>query len=245
MDSYNEFAKYYDILMEDVDYSLWFNYMEDIFNKYEISPNSILEMACGTGSLTKYLGEEGYSVTCFDLSEEMLSIAYNKLRKYPNIKVLNQDMTEFNLNKKYDAILCLCDSMNYITKDEDLVRVFKNAYSHLNDDGVFIFDINSYYKLKNIIGNNTFVEDKDDIYYVWENDFDEQQSTCEFYLTFFIKEDGSYRRFDEKHIQRAYRVEYIKKTLKDVGFTKVKEYEGFAFDLPNVNSERVNFVVKK
>ncbi len=245
MDSYNEFAEYYDRLMEDVDYRLWFNYMKDIFSKYNYDPNSILEMACGTGSLTRYLGEEGYSVTCFDLSEEMLSIAYNKLRRYPNVKVLNQDMTNFSLNKKYDAILCLCDSMNYIIKDEDLFQVFRNAYKHLNNNGLFIFDINSYYKLKNVIGNNTFVEDKDDIYYVWENYYDDELSVCEFYLTFFIKEDGFYRRFDEKHIQRAYSVEYIKKALRDVGFTDVAEFEGFTFDLPCIDSERVNFVARK
>lgn len=245
MDSYNEFAEYYDRLMEDVDYSRWFNYVKDILDKYDLNPNSILEMACGTGSLTKYLGEEGYSVTCFDLSEEMLSIAYNKLRRYPNVKVLNQDMTDFNLNNKYDAILCLCDSMNYITEDKDLAKVFKNAYNHLKDNGIFIFDINSYYKLKNIIGNNTFVEDKDDIYYVWENYFDDEQSICEFYLTFFIRENGFYRRFDEKHIQRAYCVDYIKKTLGEVGFTHIMEYEGFTFDLLNEKSERVNFVVRK
>ena len=92
MDSYNEFAEYYDRLMDDVDYEQWFNYISEIFNKYERNPKDILEIACGTGNLTKYLGKEGYLVTCFDLSEEMLSIAYNKLRKYPNIKVLKQDM---------------------------------------------------------------------------------------------------------------------------------------------------------
>lgn len=245
MDTYNEFAAHYDRLMEDVDYEHWFNYMRDIFKKYEINPRNVLEMACGTGSLTKYFGEEGYSVTCFDLSEEMLSIAYNKLRRYPNVRVLNQNMTSFDFNKKYDVILCLCDSLNYIIKDEDLFDVFKNAYNHLDDNGIFVFDINSYYKLKHIIGNNTFVEDKDDIYYVWENYFDNQQAICEFYLTFFIKENDHYKRFNENHIQRAYKVDDIKKILERVGFSYIMEYEGFTLKSPNENSERVNFVVKK
>ena len=245
MSSYCEFAQYYDRLMDNINYDNWFSYIESIFKKYDLNPDSILEMACGTGSLTKHLAEEGYLVTCFDISEQMLSIAYNKLRKYPNVKVLNQDMVNFNLNKKYDVILCLCDSINYITTTQDLGKVFNNVYNHLNDNGIFIFDINSYYKLKNIIGNNTFAEDKEEIYYVWENYFDDKQSICEFYLTFFIKQNEFYKRFDEKHIQRAYKLDEIKRVFETSSFSHIIEYEGFTFEPPHVNSERINFVVKK
>jgi len=245
MNSYNEFAKIYDELMNDVDYDKWFSYIEEIFIKNNKKPLNILEMACGTGNLTKYLCENRYDVTCFDMSSEMLSVAYEKLRGFKNVKILNQDMTEFNVNKKFEAVISICDSINYITNDEDLKEVFTNVYNHLNDDGIFIFDINSHYKLSEIIGNNTFVHDEDDIFYTWQNYYDEDEKICEFYLTFFIKENDKYIRVEEEHCERAYKIEEIIEVLKSVGFKDINYYDEFTFDIPNQKSERINFVVKK
>lgn len=246
MDSYGDFSYYYDMLMDDVDYKKWYLYIEEIFTTFNIKPNNILEMACGTGNLTYILCQNNYDVTGFDKSTEMLSIAYNKLFPFRNVKILNQDMINFNINYKYDCILSICDSINYIIDHENLIKVFQNVNKHLTSNGIFIFDINSHYKLSNIIGDNTFVEDREDIFYTWQNYFDREDKLACFLLTFFIRnENGLYRRFDEEHIERAYTLEEIIVLLKKAGFNKINYFESFTFEHPKDNSERINFVVQK
>ncbi len=243
---YKEFAGLYDELMNDFDYEKWFNYIEAIFKKERLRPRKVLEMACGTGNLSYYLAREGYKLTCFDLSQEMLGEAYEKLRPYKNARVLKQDMVDFKFSEKFNSIISICDSVNYILREEDLQASFNNVYNHLEDDGVFIFDINSYYKLSEIIGNNIFLEDRDNIFYSWQNEFNEESKICDFYLTFFYSEDGeSFQRADEYHQERAYTVEEIKAILKNSGFTRIKVYDAFTFDDPKEKSERINFVVRK
>lgn len=242
MDKYVDFANLYDRLMDDFDYEKWYQYIEDIFKKYR-RPKNILEMACGTGNLSYHLVKAGYDFTGFDLSEEMLSIAYNKLIGYENIKLLQQDMRDFNINQKFDAIIAICDSINYITDSNDLLKTFKNVYKHLDEGGLFIFDINSYYKLKNIIGNNIFTEDRDDVFYIWQNYYDESKDICEFYLTFFESKDGDYyKRIDEVHMEKAYKTEEIKDLLSKAGFKNIDFYHEFTFGSVNEKSERINIV---
>lgn len=246
MDTYGKFAGIYDDLMTDFDYEEWFNYIEDILRKNNVKPKNILEMACGTGNLSYYLGKKGYDLTCFDLSADMLSRADEKLSSFNNVRLLNQNMIDFNIYEKFDCILSICDSINYITEKDDLLETFKNVYNHLEDDGIFIFDINSFYKLKYIIGNNTFVEDREDIFYSWENYFDEEDNICEFYLTFFFSEDGkNFQRFDEDHLEKAYKVDEIVDLLKEAGFEDIEYFEAFGFEKPVEETERINFVVKK
>lgn len=228
--------------MDDIDYERWYKYLEEIFKRYN-RPKNILEMACGTGNMSYFLAKAKYQVTAFDLSNEMLSIAYNKLNEFDNIKLLQQDMRYFKINEKFDCILAICDSINYITETNDLLDTFKRVYSHLDKDGIFVFDINSFYKLKEIIGNNTFVEDRDNIFYTWQNYFDEDTNICEFYLTFFESEDGlNYSRFDEVHLERAYAIDQIIGLLKTAGFKNVESYDAFTFNPVYEKSERINFV---
>lgn len=242
---YGKFASVYDELMDDFNYKNWFNYIETIWEKTK-KPKNVLEMACGTGNLSYYIANAGYDLDCFDISNEMLSRAYNKMDGFKNVNIFNQDMVEFNLHKKYDSIVSICDSINYIVDDEKLLQTFTNVYNHLEDDGVFIFDINSYYKLKNIIGNNTFVEDREDVFYIWENYFDDDSRICDFYLTFFFLEDGMmYERFNEDHMERAYMVKEIEELLNKAGFTNIEYYEAFTFDEANSETERINFIVRK
>ena len=206
MENYNKFASLYDELMTDFNYEDWFIYIKSILNKYNKQPTNVLEMACGTGSLSYYLAKEGYKLTCFDLSSNMLAKAYDKLMKFKNVKLLKQNMIDFKLNQKFDCVLSICDSINYIVNEDDLLSTFINVKNHLNDEGIFTFDINSYYKLKHIIGNNTFVEDREEIFYTWQNYYDEDTDVCDFYLTFFFSEDGKiFTRFDEEHKERAYK----------------------------------------
>jgi len=246
MESYRDFALIYDQLMNDIDYDKWFEYIKKIYKEKGYEPRSILEMACGTGNFTELLCEDGFDVTCFDLSQDMLSVAFDKLRLYRNVDILTQDMVDFNLNKTYDSVLSICDSINYIIEYEDLIKVFNNAYKHLNDGGIFIFDVNSHYKLKNIIGNNTFVVDNEDVFYVWENNFDNQTNICEFFLSFFVKEEGEkYRRFDEEHIEKAYKIQEIIEALKSSGFKEIYAYDAFTFKEPSDVSERINYIAIK
>lgn len=243
---YKDFARLYDDLMDDFDYEEWFLYIEKIFEKYKVNPRTLLEMACGTGNLSFHLGKKGYKLTCFDLSDEMLAIANKKLRGFKNVKILRQNMVDFDLKKRYDCILSVCDSINYILEDSSLFSVFQNAYNHLEDGGIFIFDINSKYKLQNIIGNNIFLEDRDNIFYTWENIYDINTDICEFFLTFFYEEDkGLFRRADEYHRERAYSIDEITKALKSVGFSNIDIYDAFNLNKPNEKSERINFVVGK
>lgn len=246
MDAYNEFAYIYDELMDDFDYGKWAEYIKDIFKKYKKEPRNILEMACGTGNLTYELAQDGYRLTAFDLSEEMLAQAYKKLGRYKSVNLLNLDMVDFELNRKYDSVIAICDSMNYILEEEDLLSSFKNVYEHLEDGGLFIFDINSYYKLKEIIGKNTFVSDQENTFYSWQNFYDEKLDICDFFLTFFVEdEDGKYTRFDEEHSEKAYKIQTIVDLLKKAGFEKIDYYEGFSFNQPAEDTERINFVAVK
>ncbi|WFA09892.1 class I SAM-dependent methyltransferase [Tissierella sp. Yu-01] len=246
MDSYGGFASLYDELMNDFDYEEWAKYIEEIYKRYNLKPKDILEMACGTGNLSYYLAKKRYNLVCFDLSQEMLTKAYEKLGRFNNVKILNQNMINFNINKKFDSVISICDSMNYITTDEELANCFKNVYNHLKPNGIFIFDINSYYKLKNIIGNNTFIEDREDIFYTWQNYYDNNKDICEFYLTFFEEnKEGLYSRFDEVHIERAYKEDFICEKLLDVGFTKIDFYNAFTFNKKSDSDERVNFIAIK
>ncbi len=243
MDAYNEFAYIYDELMDDFDYDKWADYIREIFEKYGREPRTILEMACGTGNLTHELAQDGYRLTAFDLSEEMLAQAYKKLGRYKNVNLLNLDMIDFELNRKYDSVIAICDSINYILQEEDLLSSFKNVYEHLEDGGLFIFDINSYYKLKEIIGKNTFVSEGENTFYSWQNYYDDKYDICDFFLTFFVEgQDGKYTRFDEEHSEKAYKVQTIVDLLKKAGFKKIDYYEGFSFREPVKDTQRINFV---
>ena len=136
MRSYQEFASLYDKLMDDYDYFMWSNYIIDLFNHYDLKPRDILEMACGTGNLTYHLANNRYNLVAFDLSSEMLAIAYEKLRKFKNVKLLNQNMVNFNINMNFDCVVSVCDSINYILNEEELLKCFENAYKHLRNNGV-------------------------------------------------------------------------------------------------------------
>lgn len=242
---YGDFAFYYDILMEDVDYDRWSKYIKDILDKNSVSYKDVLEMACGTGNVSVRLAKMGYGVTAFDLSEDMLSVASSKASEEgARVNFLCQDMRDIKLNDEFGIILCLCDSINYITDEEELYEVFKWVYDHLKDEGIFIFDINSSYKLRNIIGSNTFTYNTEDVAYIWDN-YVTEENTVEFYLTFFVGEGNLYRRFDEEHIERIYETEDIIRLLGKAGFSSIAVNEAFTFENPYDTSERINFTVRK
>lgn len=246
MKAYGNFASVYDQLMYDVDYDRWVAYLEEIFNYYGKEPSYIADLACGTGNITNRLAKKGYNLIGVDRSEEMLSIAQDKaMDEGVNIIYLNHDMRELTLPTHLDAILCICDGFNYILKDMELKGIFQRVYQHLSEDGIFIFDLSSYYKLSEILGNHTFAENCEDVSYIWENFYDQNLNICEMDLTIFVQRDTLFEKFEEKHIQRAYRKEEILSLLNQVGFKKVGVYNAFTLSKPESESERICFVCER
>lgn len=246
MSCYGSFAQIYDKLMDEVDYNEWANYLKRIIEKHKRDAYYILDLACGTGNITIPMSILGYSLWGIDISEEMLSVAENKARIYgQNIKFIKQDMRNLNITKTFDVVICGCDGINYITEENELEKVFNDIYKILNPDGIFIFDISSFYKLKYILGNNTFVEEKDGIFYSWENEYDDKSSVVTMRLNFFVLDGEIYRRIEEIHVQKAYKTDEIHHMLSKCGFTDIGIFDEFTFSEPNDKSQRIFFVAKK
>ncbi|MDB8789208.1 class I SAM-dependent methyltransferase [Romboutsia sp. 1001216sp1] len=248
MDQYKDFAFIYDELMNEVDYNGWVEYIEKIIEKEGTKVQNILELACGTGNLTIPLTKKNYDIAGIDISEEMLGVAREKAEKEGvELVLLQQDIAELDFDiTNLDCVLCACDGFNYITYDEDLENVFKKTYELLKENGLFIFDISSFYKLSSVLGNNMYGENREDVAYMWQNYFDDEENLVEMELAFFVKdEDGRFERFEEVHQQRAYTEEEILDMLQSVGFKDIKVYSDFTFEAPKEDSERIFFVGKK
>lgn len=244
---YSDFAYIYDKLMYDIDYKKWADYIEDIFRKNNVKPSLVLDLGCGTGNMCIEMAARGYDMIGADISVDMLSCARKKsLDAGHDILYLNQDITDFELYGTVDAIVCLMDTVNYITGKKDLRKMFKLVNNYLNPGGLFIFDINSEYKLKELLGNNVFYEIDDDITYIWENKFDKAKKICRFDLTFFIKNsEGSFERHDEVHYERAYNVNELKELIADSKMDLVGTYNNLTLMKPTKKSNKIFFVCKK
>lgn len=246
MEQYLDFAYYYDKLTYDVEYKKIAEFIKRIFDKYAKNDVSLVcDLACGTGSICNLLSDFGYDMIGIDFSPNMLDVAAEK-KGERNILYLNQDISNFELYGTVDAFLCLLDSVNHLNNEKDFDRLFCLANNYLNPEGLFVFDVNSPHKFKNILADNVFTYDSDDIYYVWENELDEKNGICTFYLTFFVNENGLYRRFDEVHTERIYTDEKIRKTAEKSGFEVVGMFGGnYDFAVPEKDSGRIFYVLKK
>lgn len=236
---------YDDLIYEDIDYDKISSFIMDVMNKYQIHKGKYLDIACGTGTVTALLSRNFTEVWAVDYSQDMLMEADNKLREN-NIKanLIYQDMTELNLYKEFNVITCVLDAVNYIHNPSKLKSFFSKVYHHLESGGIFIFDINSYYKLSGIIGNNTFTYNTPELFYTWENDFEEDNLYM--YLTFFIKEGEYYKRFEEEHIERAYSESYIEGILKELNFTILNKVDDYTIDSKvHSTTERIVYVLRK
>lgn len=243
MECYNEFADVYDELIHgDVDYKSWAEVITGLCDKAGLTKRDYLDLACGTGNLTVEVGKFFKTTTAVDLSEEMLSIAEDKLRSnHVRAKVICQNICELNLRKKFDLITCALDSTNYILEKQDLINYFTSVYQHLKDEGLFIFDINSQYKLLEVLGENTFNYDNDKVVYIWENEIENE--TINMYLTFFIKEGQVYRRFDEHHREKIYSEEYLEEVLQNIGFRIIEKLDDYKSNNIKKNTERIVYVL--
>ena len=243
---YCDFAKVYDILMNDVDYNSWAEYAVKLIKKYAPDTKRIAECACGTGNLTILLKKYGYDITGFDISRGMLEEASEKARNNGlMIPFIQMDMTKLELHRPCDCIIAACDGVNYLTSQSDVFSFFSSAYKNLKAGGALMFDISSEYKLREILGINTFAETQEKCSYIWKNMYDEQSKLIEMNLSFFVKENDLYRRFDERHIQMAHDEKDIINLLKKAGFNTAMSFNAFTMDAPNDISERIQFVAIK
>ena len=245
MNSYTAFSDIYDTLMkQDINYDEIADYIENLFSIHKKSPDMVVDLACGTANLTLPLSKIGYDMIGVDKSPDMLSIARSK-PDAGNIMFLNQDITKLDLFGTADAFLCMIDGVNYILNPNSLFKMFKRIKTcFLNEGGLLIFDISSYYKLSKIIGNNTFIHNEDNIFYAWENRFSEKLDISDMYLNFFVRQKSRYKRFSERHLQKAYKEELICDMLYKAGFKKVTTYGDFTFKKPTKKSERIIFVAE-
>ncbi len=245
MNQYKDFAAIYDELInKDIDYSAWANKILDICSALGIDKRDYLDLACGTGNMTEKLAKHFKNTWAVDMSSQMLTEAETKLRT-SNIKAkfVCQDICSLKLNNKFDLITCCLDSTNYILDREKLENYLYGAFSHLKDNGIFIFDINSYHKLTNILGNNIFTFDSDDVVYIWENFLEDD--IVQMNLTFFVKENCLYRRFDEEHFEKAYKEEFLENLLNKIGFKILEKLNNYESILIDDNCERIVYVLAK
>ena len=247
MESYKSFASVYDTFMDNIDYLAWSNYIVELLKKYGIAKGQVLELGCGTGIVTELLADKGYDMIGIDNSAEMLSIAADKKSESGHdILYVLQDMREFELHGRVHAIISVCDSMNYILQEDDLLKVFKRVNEYLDADGVFIFDLNTIDKYKEVLNDNTFAANYEAGSFIWENFYDENTQINEYDLTLFIaSEDGSYQKSEETHYQRGYALGTIKKLLTKAGLKSVTVYDAFTDEEPKGDSERIYVIAKR
>ncbi len=247
LEIYTNFAYIYDKLMYDVDYKKRADYIEGIFDANGIKPSLILDLGCGTGNFCIEMAMKGYDMIGVDKSYDMLSCAKEKsLKNGCDILYVNQDITDFELYGTVDAIICLTDTVNYLTHKRDVKKLFKLVKNYLNPGGLFIFDINSEFKLAKVLGDNVFYEVNEEISYIWQNRYDKARKICEFDLTFFVKNDqGKYERYDETHYERAFSVSDMEQMIKNENMVLLDKYNDLTYIKPTKNSQRIFFVCRK
>lgn len=219
MDAYEDFAEVYDIFMDETPYEQWCSFVVDALKKEGISDGLVLDLGCGTGSVTQLLAKAGYDMIGVDLSDRMLDMAMRKREQSGlDILYLQQDMREFELYGTVRAVICLCDSLNYLLEEEELLKTFRLVNNYLDPGGLFLFDFNTVYKYETVIGDTVIAENRDDCSFIWENYYDEEEEINEYDLTIFVKEEGSlFRRFTETHLQKGYRLEDMQRLVEEAG----------------------------
>ena len=248
MDAYTEFAKVYDLFMDNIPYEEWGAYLKGLLHENGVDDGLVLELGCGTGTMTEILAEAGYDMIGVDQSEEMLQEAARKREESGHeILYLCQDMREFELYGTVRAIVCVCDSMNYILEEEEVLGILTSAArNYLDYGGLFIFDLNTEYKYKEILGEQTIAENREESSFIWENYYDEDSHINEYNLTLFIKEHGDhYRKYEETHYQKSYSLDTIQKLAEMSGLELLHIYDAFTHEEPKADSERVYVVLRR
>ena len=244
MKSYGSFAKFYDGLMKDADYERRCEYLLQLLKRHNHEAGITLDLACGTGSLTRLLAEKGIDVYGVDSSEDMLSEAMQRAyEKGLNILYLKQKMQSLDLYGTINTCICTLDSINHLTDIDDVKKTFDRVGLFMDDDGLFVFDVNTLYKHRKILCDNTFVFENDEVFCVWQNSL-EENDTVNITLDFFEEEDGVYYRSAENFSERAYSDSQIRELLSNAGFSVEAVYGDLSFDPPEETEQRVIYVAR-
>lgn len=244
MDAYTSFAEVYDMFMDNVPYEEWSRYLMELLKEYHIEEGVVCELGCGTGKMTRLLADAGYDMIGVDMSEDMLAIA--SMENPQQILYLCQDMRELELYGTVAAVVSVCDSMNYLLEEEDLLEVFQRVNEYLEPGGVFLFDLNTIYKYETLLGETTICENRPEGSFIWENYYDEEEQINEYDLTLFIQEkENLYRKFEETHYQRGYSLEKIRTLLEEAGMEFVTAYDACTKNPPREDSERIYIVARE
>lgn len=265
MEAYTDFAMVYDTFMDETPYEQWCEFLMELFRKYGAQKddtrqensavmdnlrqerNTVLDLGCGTGTLTELLARHGYDMIGIDLSEEMLRIAVDKREKSGlAILYLCQDMRELELYGTVGAVVSVCDSVNYLLEEDDVVQTFRLVNNYLYPEGLFIFDFNTIYKYAEVIGDATIAEDREECSFIWENTYYEEERINEYDLSIFVREEGDrYRKFQETHLQRGYSLKEMRGMVEAAGLLFVDAIDADTHGEPGQESERIYIVARK
>ena len=253
MEIYTDFACVYDQLMDETPYAQWCENIAQALGEYGIRDGLVLELGCGTGSLTELLAARGFDMIGVDNSDEMLNIACEKREKSGrDILYLNQDMRSFELYGTVRAVVSVCDSLNYLLEDEDLTACFRLVNNYLDPGGIFIFDFNTRYKYETVIGDSVIAENREDCSFIWENYYDADSGINEYDLTIFVKEPEAsssgeelFSRFQEVHFQSGYTLEEMWSFIERSGLAFVRAFDADTLGAVTGTSERIYCVAQE
>ncbi len=246
---YSAFSLIYDRVMRDVDYPNWCEHVIRLAKQFDFKGKRWLDLACGTASTSLELIPRGYEMTGVDFSPDMLAIGGQKAEeKGYRLPLLQGRMEAFEqegLPQDFDVILCLYDSLNYLTEPEEVQQCFREVHKHLKPGGGFIFDVTTEYNLLHNFSGYTFAENFDDNSYIWENKYDIRRKFCQSTVTIFYQEDGAYRKAIEDHNQRVYTNDALIAWLEEAGFESLGQFEDVSLEPPEVKCERIHLVARK
>ena len=247
MSGYGSFSDFYDILTENVNYPQRAQYIADLLTANGVKGGILLDLACGTGKLSTEMAKRGFEVIGVDASGDMLSIAMNNAYESGvNILFLCQTMQQLDLYGTINACVCTLDSINHLTEKADVQAAFDKVSLFTEPGGIFVFDINTPYKHREVLADNTFVYDMDGVYCVWQNTLDKDTDTVQIDLDIFEEiEDGVYERMQESFSERAYEIKEIETMLEKAGFETVNIYDELTVQPPKADSQRVFVIARK
>ncbi len=248
MSSYDFLAGCYDQLTYDVDYSAWADYIEKHFQRRGLPGKTVLDLACGTGSLTWELAGRGYEMIGVDLSPDMLAEAADKNRDVNGIPplFLCQSMDKLDLYGTIDACVCCLDSVNYVTSPAKLQKAFERVHLFLMPGGLFLFDINTPDKLTGLDGQ-MFLDETEDTYCVWRAEYSKRRRVCSYFMDIFRLDEntGTWERGEELHEEYAYTPAELEEYLRKAGFTDIRQYGNLKLRPPKPGEDRIFFVARK
>ena len=245
MDAYKNLAASYDRLTNDVDYEATVEFYMEILRREGLAPRTVVDLACGTGSVTEILARKGYRVTGVDMSEEMLTEAAMKTMDMEQPPMYScQLLQNLRLPRGVDMAVCALDSLDYILNPEDCKEAIRRAYKALNPGGIFIFDVNTPEKLR-AMDDQVFLDEDDDVYCVWRGEFDEETNICSYGMDLFQRQGHHWVRSFEEHREYAYTREQLTQYLKDAGFTHIRVYADGRMEAPAPGEQRIYFSARK